>query len=481
MLHGHAKIELTNGSTGEKEVIEHDNLVTNALQYLVSEDPMGMWYFRSPDYPYGNGLFDGGFPILPIIQNSIGGVLCFADPLEENVNSIYADAANVITARSSNDVNPNANPVRGSMNLSESGKIEKGYRFVFDFTTSQGNGQISSIALTSRQGGKVGYGDNYNDGRRDDFIVLPGFSFYKSGNIDGLKCLQEYEYVYELSDGYAKTVLCPAPKTIELTKLYGFPFGTIPLNATLYPTGTKRETVTLTTTVFGSAFDKVRFYGNFCDGEDGFLYGFEATSNQFSGNSSGNATINWIKINKETNSFTEGTWTLPNVYLKGVGYRWLSTTAFQCSFIVQNGYVYFMAYDKKSIYKINTLDPTDILQINSNFEMTSTSGRYSSCANYFFKIGNIIRGRNYVLQCDKIERVANSASSNSYEDFQSAYPNFQQKIYSIMTNGTSSDQIGFCPVVASAYLATIFNLDQPVQKTADKTMKITYSITEATE
>ena len=49
-------------------------------------------------------------------------------------------------------------------------------------------------------------------------------------------------------------------------------------------------------------------------------------------------------------------------------------------------------------------------------------------------------------------------------------------------NTTSSGSSGFYPVTYMSmfpqYLATINNLSQPVTKTADKTMKITYTITE---
>ena len=35
MLHGHAKIELTNVKTGEKKIIEHDNMLTGRSNVLI--------------------------------------------------------------------------------------------------------------------------------------------------------------------------------------------------------------------------------------------------------------------------------------------------------------------------------------------------------------------------------------------------------------------------------------------------------------
>ena len=39
-MKGHAKIELTNVETGEKRVIEHDNMITNAVAELIK--PLGI-------------------------------------------------------------------------------------------------------------------------------------------------------------------------------------------------------------------------------------------------------------------------------------------------------------------------------------------------------------------------------------------------------------------------------------------------------
>ena len=52
--------------------------------------------------------------------------------------------------------------MRGSMNQTESKKIDNGYRFVWDFTTSQANGTISCVALTHKFGGLAYMGNTYN-------------------------------------------------------------------------------------------------------------------------------------------------------------------------------------------------------------------------------------------------------------------------------------------------------------------------------
>ena len=77
-------------------------------------------------------------------------------------NKYYAPSANPCVGYASNDVNATTNIMRGSMNLTETKKLDNGYRFVWDFTTSQANGTISCIALTHKWAG-IGYmGDGYN-------------------------------------------------------------------------------------------------------------------------------------------------------------------------------------------------------------------------------------------------------------------------------------------------------------------------------
>jgi hypothetical protein len=155
-LKGTAIIELTDINTGEKEIIKKDNLVTNAAMLALTQNPLGVMY-QSHSGWFAQNMF-------PVCPNAIGGIMCFEDIIEENVEQIHPPVGNHMTACSSNDVNPGQSTTRGSMNQTESGPLEdwSGYRFVFDFSTSQGNGKISSMALTSKWGGIAGMGDRWH-------------------------------------------------------------------------------------------------------------------------------------------------------------------------------------------------------------------------------------------------------------------------------------------------------------------------------
>ena len=69
---------------------------------------------------------------------------------------MFAGNAN-ITAMAGDDAYTGTNLRRGSFDSNESGEITNGYRLVWNWMTSQGNGSIASIGLTRAQFGKVDF------------------------------------------------------------------------------------------------------------------------------------------------------------------------------------------------------------------------------------------------------------------------------------------------------------------------------------
>ena len=96
--------------------------------------------------------------LLPICPNMIGGILLFPSSITEQADNLYLSSTNLPVAYASNDVNATANTTRGSMNLTESMKLADGFKFVWEFTPSQGNGTIVAVGLTSKHGGANAYG-----------------------------------------------------------------------------------------------------------------------------------------------------------------------------------------------------------------------------------------------------------------------------------------------------------------------------------
>ena len=155
-MKGITEIELTDVHTGKVEKYKETNLVTNVMADFFSHNINGMLFTIEGNTNDLNGN------MLPLCKNAIGGILLFSDTIEEDANKYYAPSANPCVGYASNDVNATTNIMRGSMNLTETKQLEHGYKFVWDFTTSQANGTISCVALTHKWAG-VGYmGDGYN-------------------------------------------------------------------------------------------------------------------------------------------------------------------------------------------------------------------------------------------------------------------------------------------------------------------------------
>ena len=146
-------LELTDVNTLEVETVTEENMITNAVNNILGINPMGIFYAATGEYDDAV-LWNGS--LLPICPNMIGGILLFPSALEEDADNLYQYSANMPVAYASNNVNSTANLARGSLNLTESKALDNVYKFVWEFTPSQGNGTIAAIALTSALGGRTG-------------------------------------------------------------------------------------------------------------------------------------------------------------------------------------------------------------------------------------------------------------------------------------------------------------------------------------
>ena len=148
MIHGKTKIELYNPTTKIKQVVKSENTFQKSV--LAHQFPMNPWLKQNP---FNNTEWANN----PIVA-MVGGLLLFKDQIE--VGSVYAPAGNVMVGNASNGIVNTGNPNElGSYNSAESSFGETSFTQVFDFTTSQANGNIACACLTSKWGGYAGYGN----------------------------------------------------------------------------------------------------------------------------------------------------------------------------------------------------------------------------------------------------------------------------------------------------------------------------------
>lgn len=192
-------------------------------------------------------------------------------------------------------------------------------------------------------------------------------------------------------------------------------------------------------------------------------------------NSSGNATVLWIKIKKDDYSFTEGSWTLTNAKLQYIGsVKYDSYPCITNRAVVRKGYLYVVAYDKTGIYKINVNNSSDVTLIPFGFTSAfKPLGGSGSSESYLQLIGDLIIGWDF--QIDVNDKVIQTAGTVRFENI--ATPLFSYKGY-LMGWSSSYGSEYRRMYLLTPYLATINNLSQAVVKNADKTMKITYTLTE---
>lgn len=461
-LHGNMVIEMIDDTTGEVvERVQEENMVTNAINHILGLNPMGIFYNVSGQYDTHLVWND---VMLPICPNMIGGILLYSEPLTEDVENIYPSTVKLPVAYASNDVNATADTARGSMNLTESKPLDNGYRFVWEFTPSQGNGTIAAVALTSKQGGVGVYGSMENSKSAFLQIMETRLETQTALELGELFSAVEVDFEHNL------LINMQYQDSSVVIKKHKLPVFTIGLNDRLNDTTDtllEEQVVHCNTFKFLGSYTP---YGDFMDGHDGYWYGF---ANQ--ANSSGNATMYWIKIKKDDYSMTEGAWTLSNAHLKAIGSFKIDTYA-QRSIrgVIRNGYLYLTAYDDMGIYKINVNNPTDVTLIPFGFKSEGKSQTGSgTCANYLFMVNDLIIGWDYQIKPD--DTVVQTVGSTRLLNI--GTPIFQYKEFCFGWGGNYGSDYRMC-FLLTPYLASINNLASVVVKTTDKTMKITYELTE---
>lgn len=463
-LKGTMTVELTDVNTSEVETVTEENMITNSVNHILGLNPMGIFYTAEN--------LEGGTPwnnnLLPICPNMIGGILLFSKALEENTDNIYVKSDNLPVAYASNNVNSTANTARGSLNQTESKKLDNGYKFVWEFTPSQGNGTIAAAALTSAQGGQNGFGSLVGDA--STFLQLKDVGI---GNISKATQMMLFETVEVDFENNRLTSITFADSSVRIRKVR-LPIFNIGLNEKMDDSTcsvVEDQIITTATFLFLGSYTK---YGEFMDGRDGYWYGF---SNE--GNSSGNAVMLWIKISKADYSFTEGQWTLSNAKLMDVGNRDGSSSyperVVKCC--VRDGYLYVPAYNKKGIYKINTSNSADVTLIDFGFTSKwKPLCETGSCEVYMTLVGDlIIAGDFQITAADGVIHTQGSARLND-----AATPLFQYKNFLVGWGGSYGSEYRTMYLL-TPYLASINNLSSAIVKTVDKTMKITYTLTEQLE
>lgn len=162
MLKGKTTIQLFDAKTGElTDEVTKTNLVTNAVRNALG----GAFNQLASGNMWAYGMSNiGNLYKLPTGKNFAqalyGGVLVFSKPITEDANHCLPSIEEIksFIGCANQSASNTGNTFRGSINSGESEVGTDYVKFVWDFNTDQCNGDIASICLTSDCGGAVGYG-----------------------------------------------------------------------------------------------------------------------------------------------------------------------------------------------------------------------------------------------------------------------------------------------------------------------------------
>lgn len=497
MLEGKTIIELTDVNTGEKEVHEDKNMVTNIMNEIFGTLPSYINYGNSYSYlTSGNNW----------ITELFGGILLFDKALPEDANQLIAPAGTqLVGCGAYNNQNNTKGKCRGNYNQTESelNQSQKYMKFVYDFATSQANGTIASLALTSKKGGFVSYGGendtifvntdmDYSKATMDytgssdknfylndyiRFVANTGSSSYvgvptnDNGYIPSASDAAKVEFLFALDiDNEIAYYIKPIFDTSN--KLTGFkiikraiPIKSISLFNNMVATKPllEEKEVSLSTPVqFNSS---------------GAGYNFDTTTN---------CLFFYVTNSSEPNGVT----TVIKISLNGDTvntYRVVNNTGHRISIGTQQifclGEYMYAASNEDNVYqtyKIKLDNPADVLVIPS-----ASGSKYR--VTFKYQIGKRLYSNDgrYVLDtelnkiffCELIGGCYN-ASDGYYRSLHTITPVINHDLIKYVACSSNFSRCGLGFLLHGCYLATINNLSQPVTKTADKTMKITYIIQE---
>lgn len=458
---GELEVELADVNSGETELVSETNMVTNAVNDLLGMNPMGLFFKTSGEY---DQMMNWNDEMLPICPNMIGGIMLFPASLDEGADNVYPPGNNLPVAYASNDVNASGNLKRGSMNLTESTALNDGYKFVWEFTPSQGNGTIAAIGLTSKHGGENVYG---SDAAVDTSLLLLRKNEMQLSNDLANALLQAIDVDFEKGLLYSFFF---EGSSVKVSR-YRIPIFDVGLNEKLDDTTiTLEDTTALACSEF--AFKGgYTLYGIFLDGFDGYWYGFANEASYYS-----DTEMKYIKIRKSDLSYSEGTWTLSNAKLREVGSIREGSGYYNTerNAVIRGGYLYALGIDNMGVYKINLANHTDVSFIRFGFESRLESMAASgNCVARLLLLGDVIIGYDFII--DGNDNVIQTSGGARFDNM--ATPLFKYKEFVLGWGGSYSNKYRY-NFLLTPYLATICNLSSVVVKNADKTMKITYTLTE---
>lgn len=423
MLKGKTEIELTDVRTGKKDKIIEHNLVTKAIEKLINTNT-AFGSLGSLDFlKYVKGVFlidenlDENSFILPYNCSVVGH-----SGNNESVKDIYG----------------------GTYNELESEVLQNGYKFVWDFGTNQANGVIKCVSLVPTIGGNTGFGFDFKQKSIKQFdpysLISPGCYNKNTVKHESLTHIcEDTGYNIYLTENVIKLKTYDLPnKKVKFLQGYN----AIKNSEYSYITDKNYES-------YSVAFYKSGIY-IICFNKD--------------------KSCSLYCIDKESHLIT-------NEYNLDLLFSMFSDSEISSTsklrIFINEGFAFLVFVDGYKIYKVNLENTSDIKIIKSEESLRAIGGFYN----------NRLISAYAILENDEFKYMYKGGDWSYSGNTIFIIGNINDEVGYYYGNGTNSSN--FTTLAASAltynnhFLSTINNLSTPITKTADKTMKVIYTITES--
>lgn len=453
VIRGEVCFQLKDDVTGK---ITHEerghNMLTNGLDSVLNKCPFGL---DKVSAMYQN-VSTEQFSITPIFRQLLGGVIAFPSTLGNDADLLFPDFDNSPTAFASCATYDQLDSRQGVYDNVSSDLITNGFRHVFSWGSSFGNGQIASLGLAPinahtwcynpanmfkpydtaspsrgyyRQFDGVGGGGNASK----ILAVCPTGTLVLNANMNNSLCFyKNAPYSLNLFQRYQsnKVFLSDTPFDYDyqdLDKLDGY--------AWAYALGL--DVLDFTAEIIGS-----------------YVYVITRSSSTF--------TV--VKLN-----LADGTVASTDTYTFSASFG--GTKA-----VLVGDYIYCASSSANTIYKCNITNQADVTDI--------TATGIEAGAPLFFTNSQWVYGENFILDTESDKVVV--ANANLFDlGYKSGYRVWQFPIYEngmwLVFHGTSGGMSTWAQMGATIKqwgLMTHYDLQNTVTKNASKQMLIQYSITQ---
>ena len=439
LFKGKTTIELRDAKSGKLlQKTEDTNMVTNAIYEF---------------YDQGGITNPSAFGAVNVRDNPmhylLGGVMCLDTALTEDDDIIRVPAGVGMVANGAKDILNSGNPSElGSYNELESGwKQDGSFSMVWDWTASQGNGTIACVCLSSLYGGYKGIGNKSltNKEMNVNMANYNSFSQFSNINLD-----ETAVYLGRYND-----------KAFFIKRESGSETG--------YGTESKWNIITAS-----SPYSNI----DIRDSLSRRQLGVKEVTHQYDLTGYNNGTYRTIQFGKYS-------------YFM-VAYAHTSGSYYTRHFHFDNEhpvYIYKIDLDTISIVDTITLSPQTtgvqaFVMDGGVYPTIFANGKWAVYHNLIFDLSNLVNVteiENFVEDTGLVA-ISEDIAESGYRRLDmttgimlptnyNGNNNYTQVLMSKML-GDAGSNIWRDP----RYIATINNLSSPVTKTADKTMKVTYTI-----